>query len=87
MESESSPSKEFNITVTHTTSGKEIVVAVEPDFTIGSVLEVLAENLQLKDRFVLATADDKVLNPELTVADAGLKEGSRLLLMPDPTGG
>jgi hypothetical protein len=78
---------EFNITVTHTTSGKEVVVAVEPDFTIGSVLEVLTESLQLKDRFVLASADNKVLNPEAKVSDAGLAEGSKLLLMPDPTGG
>ena len=87
MESASTSANEFNITVTHTTSGKEIVIAVESGFTIGSVLEVLAENLQLKDRFVLATGDNKVLNPEVTVADAGLKEGSVLLLMPDPTGG
>ncbi|MFH0973320.1 MAG: hypothetical protein V1817_00845 [Candidatus Micrarchaeota archaeon] len=78
---------EFNITVTHTTSGKEVVVAVEPEFTVGSVLDVLTESLQLKDRFVLASPDNKVLNPEAKVADAGLKEGSRLLLMPDPTGG
>ncbi|MEM0475212.1 MAG: hypothetical protein QW343_00245 [Candidatus Norongarragalinales archaeon] len=78
---------EFNITVTHTTSGKEVVVAVEPDFTISSILEVLTESLQLKDRFVLASTDNKVLNPEATVAEAGLVEGSRLLLMPDPTGG
>jgi len=87
MDSVNPNSTEFNITVTHTTSGKEIVIAVEPGFTIGSILEVLAENLQLKDRFVLATSDNKVLNPEVTVADAGLKEGSVLLLMPDPTGG
>ena len=78
---------EFNITVTHTTSGKEVVVAVEPEFTVGSVLDVLTESLQLKDRFVLASTDNKVLNSEAKVADAGLKEGSRLLLMPDPTGG
>lgn len=78
---------EFNITVSHTTSGKEIVVAVEPGFTVGSVLEVLTESLQLKDRFVLATTDNKVLNPEVTVEEAGLKEGALLLLMPDPTGG
>ncbi len=78
---------EFNITVTHTTSGKEVVVAVEPEFTVGSILDVLTESLQLKDRFVLASTDNKVLNSEAKVADAGLKEGSRLLLMPDPTGG
>lgn len=78
---------EFNIIVTHTTSGKEVVVAVEPEFTVGSVLDVLTESLQLKDRFVLASPDNKVLNPEAKVSDAGLVEGSRLLLMPDPTGG
>lgn len=78
---------EFNITVMHTTSGKEIVVAVQPEFTISSLLEVLSENLQLKDRFVLATPDNKILSPETTVKEAGLKEGSVLLLMPDPTGG
>ncbi len=78
---------EFNITVTQTTSGKEVVVAVEPDYTVGSILDVLTESLQLKDRFVLASTDNKVLNPDVKVSDAGLTEGSRLLLMPDPTGG
>ena len=78
---------EFNITATHSTSGKEIVVAVEPTFTVSSVLEVLTESLQLKDRFVLATKENKILNPELTIADAGIKEGDSLLLIPDPTGG
>ncbi|PIO06386.1 hypothetical protein COT29_01320 [Candidatus Micrarchaeota archaeon CG08_land_8_20_14_0_20_59_11] len=78
---------EFNITVTHSTSGKEIVIAVEPAFTVSSVLEVLTESLQLKDRFVLATKENKILNPELTIADAGIKEGDSLLLIPDPTGG
>ena len=53
---------EFNITVTHATSGKELVLAVSPDFTISSVLEVLVENLKLKDRFVLATVDNKILS-------------------------
>ncbi len=79
--------EEFNITVTHTTSGKETVLAVEPDFSVASVLEVLAESLQLKDRFVLATKDNKILDPKITIKDAGLKEGDELLLMPDPTGG
>lgn len=78
---------EFNIVVVQTTSGKEITVAVEPEFTIGSVLEVLIENLQLKDRFVLATQDNKILSPETTVSDAGLAEGSKIMLIPDPTGG
>jgi len=78
---------EFNITVVQTTSGKEIVVAVEPEFTVGEVLEVLTENLKLKDRFVLATEDNKVLSAETTVKDAELKEGDKLLLIPDPTGG
>ncbi len=78
---------EFNISITHTTSGKEITVAVEPDFTISSVVDVLAETLKLKDRFVLATEDNKILSPEVTVKDAGLAEGAKLLLMPDPTGG
>lgn len=78
---------EFNITVTHTTSGKELVLAVEPEFTVSSILEVIAESLHLKDRFVLATPENKLLDPALTAADAGLTEGSKLLLMPDPTGG
>ncbi|MBI5228719.1 hypothetical protein HY991_01315 [Candidatus Micrarchaeota archaeon] len=78
---------EFTVIVSHATSGKEIVVAVENAFTISAVLEVVAESLQLKDRHVLATQDKKILNPELTVGDAGLKEGDTLLLMPDPTGG
>lgn len=78
---------EFNIVVSQTTTGKEITVAVEPEFTVNSVLEVLTENLQLKDRFVLASEDNKILNPESTMNDAGLKEGSKLLLIPDPTGG
>ncbi len=78
---------EFTVTVTHTTTGKEIVVAVEEAYTISSVIEVLSENLQLKDRFVLATPDQKVLNPDTTIAEAGLKQGAVLLLMPDPTGG
>jgi hypothetical protein len=78
---------EYNVTVTHSTSGKEITMAVEPQFTVGSVLEVLAENLQLKDRFVLATADNKILNPDLSLKEAGVAEGAKLILMPDPTGG
>jgi len=78
---------EFNIVVVQTTSGKEITIAVEPQFTVGSVLEVLVENLQLKDRFVLASEDNKILSPETTVAEAGLNEGSKILLIPDPTGG
>ncbi|MGB9577450.1 MAG: hypothetical protein ACP5O3_02490 [Candidatus Micrarchaeia archaeon] len=78
---------EFKITVTHTTSGKELVIAVEPEFTIGSILEVIAESLQLKDRFVLATQDNKILDAAVTVGEAGITEGSKLLLMPDPTGG
>ncbi|HIH20082.1 TPA: hypothetical protein HA244_02335 [Candidatus Micrarchaeota archaeon] len=78
---------EFNIVVVQTTSGKEITVAVEPEFTVGSVLQVLVDNLQLKDRFVLATEDNKILSPEASVKDAGLAEGSKILLIPDPTGG
>ncbi|MFH1779820.1 MAG: DUF2604 domain-containing protein [Candidatus Micrarchaeota archaeon] len=78
---------EFNIVVVQTTSGKEITIAVEPEYTIQSVLEVLVENLQLKDRFILATEDNKILDPDTKIADAGLNEGSKLLLIPDPTGG
>ncbi len=78
---------EYKISVTHSTSGKEIVVAVEEGFTVGSVLEVLAENLQLKDRFVLATGDNKILSPDATLKEAGVAAGAELILMPDPTGG
>ena len=78
---------EFEITVSQSTTGKETVLAVEPTFTIASILDVLAESLQLKDRFVLATKDNKILDPETTVADSGIKAGDTLLLMPDPTGG
>jgi len=78
---------EFNITVVQTTSGKEIVMAVEPEFTDSSVLEVLTENLKLKDRFVLSTKENKILDPDATIADAGLKEGDQIMLIPDPTGG
>ncbi len=78
---------EFNVVVKHTTSGKEITLAVQDEFTIQSVLEVLAENLQLKDRFVLATSENKILSPELTIRDANLKANDSLMLMPDPTGG
>ena len=78
---------EYKITVVHSTSGKELVLAVEPTFTVASVLEVLVENLQLKDRFVLATGDNKLLNADLTLKDAGVGEGAKLILMPDPTGG
>jgi len=62
-------------------------MAVEPEFTVSSVLEVLTENLKLKDRFVLASKENKILNPDATIADAGLKEGDQILLIPDPTGG
>jgi hypothetical protein len=78
---------EFNIKVTQTTSGKEIVLAVEEDYTVSSVLEVLAENLHLKDRFVLATKDNKILDPDVTLGEAEIKENTELLLIPDPTGG
>ncbi len=79
---------EFNIKVSHTTSGKEITLAVEPEFTVQAVLDVLADALQLKDRFVLAKAsDNKILSPEVTMNDASVKENDTLLLMPDPTGG
>ncbi len=80
-------SDEFNITVTHATSGKELVLAVEAGFTVSSVLEVLVESLKLKDRFVLATTDNKILNPDITLSDAGVAAHARLILMPDPTGG
>lgn len=79
---------EFNIKVSHTTSGKEITLAVEPEFTVQAVLDVLVDALQLKDRFVLAKAsDNKLLSPEVTLKDANVAEGETLLLMPDPTGG
>ena len=78
---------EFNIVVVQSTSGKEITRSVEQEFTLGSVLEVLVENLQLKDRFVLATEDNKILSPETTISESGLQEGSKILLIPDPTGG
>jgi len=78
---------EFNIVVVQSTSGKEITMSVEQEFTLGSVLEVLVENLQLKDRFVLATEDNKILSPETTISESGLQEGSKILLIPDPTGG
>ncbi len=79
---------EFNIKITHTTSGKEVTLAVEEAFTVQSVLDVLVDSLQLKDRFVLAKAsDNKLLTPEMTLKDAGINEGEKLLLMPDPTGG
>ncbi len=78
---------EFNITVVHTTSGKEITMSVEDGFTIQSLLDVLQENLKLKDHFVLASENNEILNPEATVGEAGIKEGDKLLLMPDPTGG
>lgn len=78
---------EFNITITHTTSGKEVVVAVEPAFTVSSILDVLADSLKLKDRFVLSTADHRILGPDVTIGEAGVKENDHLLLMPDPTGG
>jgi len=78
---------EFNIKVTQTTSGKEIILAVEGDYSVFSVLEVLAENLHLKDRFVLATKENKILNPDMTLEEAEIKENQELLLIPDPTGG
>jgi hypothetical protein len=78
---------EFNIVINQTTSGKEITMAVEPEFTIQSVLDVLVESLKLKDRFVLATTENKILDPEITVKDAELGPNSKLLLIPDPTGG
>ena len=78
---------EFNISVLHTTSGKETVLAVDNSFTIQSVLEVLTETLQLKDRYVLATKENKILNPEATIEESSIKENDQLLLMPDPTGG
>ena len=78
---------EFQITIIHTTTGKETLMAVEPEFSIASVLEVLAESLHLKDRFVLATKENKILDPQLTLKESGITEGTTLLLMPDPTGG
>lgn len=77
----------YNISVTHSTSGKEIVLEVEETYAVASVLEVLVENLQLKDRFVLATGDNRILNPEITLKEAGVAENAELILMPDPTGG
>ena len=78
---------EYNITVVHTTSGKETLLAVEESFSVASVLEVLAESLHLKDRFVLATKENRILDPQLTLKDAGVVAAAVLLLMPDPTGG
>ena len=78
---------EFQINVIQTTTGKETLMAVEPEFTVASVLEVLAESLHLKDRFMLANKDNKILDPQITLKDAGVEEGATLMLMPDPTGG
>ncbi len=78
---------EFNVNVLVTTTGKQVVLAVEPEFTIDSILNVLGETLQLKDRFVLANAENKILSGDVTVAQAGLAEGATLQLLPDPTGG
>jgi uncharacterized ubiquitin-like protein YukD len=78
---------EFTITVSHTTTGKDITMAVEPQFSVNDVLEVLTENLQLKDKHVLANHQDEILSPEASLEESGVKEGDVLVLMPDPTGG
>lgn len=78
---------EFNINVHVTTTGKQVILAVEPEFTVNSILGVLSETLQLKDKFVLANKDNQILSGDVTVAQAGLAEGATLQLLPDPTGG
>lgn len=79
--------EQYNITVSHATSGKELVLEVSEDFTVSSVLDVLVESLKLKDRFVLANSENKILDSQLTLKDAGVVVNSKLTLMPDPTGG
>ena len=79
--------EQYNITVSHATSGKELVLEVSSDFSVSSVLDVLVESLKLKDRFVLANSQNKILDSNLTLKEAGIFANSKLIFMPDPTGG
>ncbi len=79
--------QEFNITVIVSSSSKEVTLAVTDSNTINSVMETLIETLHLSQKYVLTDDSNRILSGSLTCGDCGFHEGSKLLLIPDPTGG
>ena len=49
----------FKINVRNSTDGKQVTLEVEPEMTIQSILDVIIEYWQFKNRVVLALAQGK----------------------------
>jgi|YelNatPaOPRAMG01_1025707.scaffolds.fasta_scaffold03317_10 hypothetical protein len=82
--------KEFKISVRNTTDGKQVTLEVEPQMTIQSILDVVVDYWQFKNRVVLALSEgkeNKLLNPSSTLEENKIVEGTELLIMPDSEGG
>lgn len=80
----------FKINVRNSTDGKQVTLEVEPEMTIQSILDVIIEYWQFKNRVVLALAqgkENKILNPSTTIQENKITEGIELLIMPDSEGG
>jgi hypothetical protein len=81
---------EFKINVRNTTDGKQVTLEVEPQMTVQSVLDVVVDYWQFKNRVVLALSEgkeNKLLNPSSTLEENKIAEGTELLIMPDSEGG
>lgn len=81
---------EFKINVRNTTDGKQVTLEVEPQMTIQSILEVVTEYWQFKNRVVLALTqgkENKILAPNTTLEENKITELTELLIMPDSEGG
>ncbi len=81
---------EFKINVRNTTDGKQVTLEVEPQMTIQSILEVVTEYWQFKNRVVLALTqgkENKILAPTTTLEENKITELTELLIMPDSEGG
>lgn len=81
---------EFKINVRNTTDGKQVTLEVEPQMSVQSVLDVVVDYWQFKNRVVLALSEgkeNKLLNPSSTLEESKVVEGSELLIMPDSEGG
>lgn len=79
--------QEFNLSVIVSSSGKEVTLAVTDSTTISSIMETLVETLHLSQKYVLTDDSNRILSGSLTCGDCSFHENSKLLLIPDPTGG
>ena len=67
--------------------GKSIEMSLKPDTTIEDVLVNSADYLGKQPGVYMIKYGNKILPGDITVAEAGIKSGSELELLPDPEGG